>query len=741
MDGKLDLLQGRLMHTKYVLLTMLASLFCLFVSIALVAGAMGVLLCFLLTLLTAGVTALLFAVARVWKRGRRRWLNGMRAGGFGMASVLIAGGFLYSVLTLYRFGADRELLAGNDRYVVVIIPDGASLIQAKALLRHGLENPDQYADAFNDNFPNISRTFLTKGAFTANGISVWPSSSIPAHTGIMTGCYPRHTGVMGQRQFDSGRRRYTSYIGLGILSQRQILSRQAKTMYEYFPHSRSVDVLQVVNRGCSLYVPSTPEDELVAQRAIQVIDYAALLGRATRRSEIPRLLVVTLPGIDHLTHNSLLSDEKSMRAYLQTDKLVGEIFQAYRRAGIFDRTLFVLASDHGMGEVTNHVTLDNLMRDMRFTTYESFKWSVVPAWGSFEANGLRGTPGRFDRVYNALALWGGNSDALLYVKGQSRDGADQLNEHWRFRVGDEELQDYEIAGTRINIIERLLFYSPGVGLIFTNPEKNVFNVYGQSGVGTVRERRREGQLEFQYRVVSGRDPLRYAENPAIRTHLGSDVWLSDQQWISLTYLEHYPDALRRIAYSMQTPNAGTMHIVAADGWDFAPYYVAKRVLVGSHGSLNAEHSLVPIMFYGPGVRHGELPYARTVDILPTVLAYLGVHDARVDGRPLPIFSDEAKNRQSLNSASFVTSHCEDAQAIYLLRKGYASYDQQLVRMDKQSEQETVVLPSLKRAMPELQRRVDCEAKLLRIEGTKLILQQHFVGEGTDGQVFSYALSP
>jgi len=684
-------------------------------------GGMGAVL-YLVIAVAAGVVLLLAGgIGRLWRRGRFRALNGARAMILALLVLAGVGAWLYGSVEIYRFTTDRAELPIPDRYVAVIVVDGASLLQARELLYQGLADNTQYDRAVGDAFPNISKYFLTGGSFTACGVSVWPSSSIPAHTGIVTGCYPRTTGVMGQRQFNAKTRRYTSYIGLGILAHRVILERGVQTIGEQFRNVRSLDVVQVANRGCSLYVPSPPSDELAVQRLTQVMDLTALFGK----KQIPRIAVITLPDIDHLTHNNLVSDEKSIDLYLKTDRTVGEILDLYKRKGIFDKTLFVLAADHGMGEVHNHVTLDNLMHDMRFDTFQSLKWTAVPAWGSFEANAWLGTRGRFDRVYNCLPLWGGNSDGLLYVKGQQGERAS-----WDIAVTDAMLQHYAVGGAEIDIIHRLLGYSPGVGLIFTHPQQNTYNVYGHGGQGQILERVEQGRRVFSYQVVSGRDPLGYAEEPATAPFVKSGAWLDDQTWLRLTYLAHYPDAIRRIAFSFGHPNAAPMHIVAADDWDFTPYYVAKRVLVGSHGSLNAQQSLVPIMFHGPGIKRGELPYGRTVDILPTILAYFGQENANLDGRPLPVFTDETKNARLTTGAGCSTS---PLAAGYCLEAPYASYDRRIVRY--RDGKREVIIPSLRAALPQLQSQPNITVEYAGYQAPYLQLRIVYAGQKrADGRV-------
>lgn len=626
--------------------------------------------------------AVLGAVSR--RRPQRRTIA--RVAGIILAVFLVAESvFVYSYI--WRYAIDRDPLP-NDRYVVLVVADGASLEKAKEIFLEGVDGGD-YMKAANENYPMIARYFIREGAYTANGVSAWPSSSIPAHTAIITGSYPRHTDVVGQRQFSRAERKHTSYIGLGIFQQRNILRKERKTLYEFFPDSRSLVVLQVVNRGCSFFLPCSPSDHLAVQRISQVFGVSRVLGRLSGRTEMPRLLIVTLPDVDHLTHSQPMSGEKTKALYRDLERSVAAIMDLYRREGLYDKTLFVLAADHGMGEVDKHVTLDNLVHDLRFDSFASLKWSANPAWGSFEANTFVGLRYRFEHINNAVPLWGGNSDGALYIKGQKLDAnGNVLRESWDIKPSEESLHNYVVGGVRVDVIRRLLEYSPGIGLIFTNPAPGVFRIYGQNGLGLLEERNQGKGLEFRYTLLEGEDPLGI-RHPSAREAIRRGEWQTDARWLDHLYLEHNPDAFRRVSHSFGSNNSADLHIVAADGWDFTPYYASPHVLVGSHGSLNRDQSCVPIMFHGPEIEPVEMPYARTVDILPTILAYLGrdVRDLPLDGHVLPVFRGAPALPYDMGEPVSANG------TRYKLAGLYGSYDCQL--MVEREEGWSVGIPSLR----------------------------------------------
>ncbi|HET8743556.1 MAG TPA: alkaline phosphatase family protein [Gaiella sp.] len=80
-----------------------------------------------------------------------------------------------------------------------------------------------------------------------------------------------------------------------------------------------------------------------------------------------------------------------------------------------------------------------------------------------------------------------------------------------------------------------------------------------------------------------------------------------------------PDAVRRAVAALRCPNAGDVVVSAAAGWELADLAGKHHLGGGSHGSLDAGDSLVPVLTVGLG---DETP-ASVVDVAPLVLRYLG----------------------------------------------------------------------------------------------------------------------
>jgi hypothetical protein len=82
-------------------------------------------------------------------------------------------------------------------------------------------------------------------------------------------------------------------------------------------------------------------------------------------------------------------------------------------------------------------------------------------------------------------------------------------------------------------------------------------------------------------------------------------------------LEH-PDAPYRVAAALANPNAGELLVSAAEGWEFADLGGRHHTGGGSHGSLVAGDSIVPVLRIGV-----EAEIERITDVTPAVLSHLG----------------------------------------------------------------------------------------------------------------------
>jgi hypothetical protein len=82
-----------------------------------------------------------------------------------------------------------------------------------------------------------------------------------------------------------------------------------------------------------------------------------------------------------------------------------------------------------------------------------------------------------------------------------------------------------------------------------------------------------------------------------------------------------PDAVARAVAAVRCPNAGEVVVSAREGWEFRDLGGGHHLGGGSHGSLAATDSLVPVLT--AGLRPGAAPRS-VVDVAPLVLDHFGV---------------------------------------------------------------------------------------------------------------------
>ena len=97
----------------------------------------------------------------------------------------------------------------------------------------------------------------------------------------------------------------------------------------------------------------------------------------------------------------------------------------------------------------------------------------------------------------------------------------------------------------------------------------------------------------------------------------------------------YPDALRRIDGLMSSPRAGDVVVSAAPGWEYRDAGGSHHAGGGSHGSLHACDSLVPLITAGLEVVARDPEQPSITDLAPSVCAHFGL-GAAIRRRPSPV---------------------------------------------------------------------------------------------------------
>jgi predicted AlkP superfamily pyrophosphatase or phosphodiesterase len=255
--------------------------------------------------------------------------------------------------------------ARTDRYVIVVTVDGMVPATYTEPDAHGLKVP-------------VLRELARTGAASDGALSVFPSVTYPAHTSIATGAWPGTHGIVSNYAWDppeknqGGWRWYAEDIRVPTLWDRAAESgyttalvnwpvtvgaRATVVIPEYWRAGTSDDTKltrvlstpgvldEVAARHPDLWQRFTPPNV----RDSATIDVAVHLIE-TRR---PNVLFIHIWQTDDAQHATGLWSPESNAALEHADEQIGRLIDAAKRAGTWDRTILVVASDHGFGPVAS----------------------------------------------------------------------------------------------------------------------------------------------------------------------------------------------------------------------------------------------------------------------------------------------------------------------------------------------------------------------------------------------------
>lgn len=465
-------------------------------------------------------------------------------------------------------------------------------------------------DVFNELFaagrlPNIQKYIVTPGCIR-EAVSVFPSTTGPAHIPFLTGCLPATCNIPGIRWFDKklyeskghgsvfslgSHGRYRSYVGIETFRINSDMRNDIYTVFDIIPKSYSI--FNSINRGVGsrnltrimriwywYYGHMTDRwrfvDSSATEKVLKVIEKDF------------EFLFVVYPGIDEYSHLANPRDESALKQYDFLDASVGELVTKLKSLGKYEETLLWIVSDHGLSSTHTHFCVNTFLESRGIKTFYF--------------------PLTYRKDCVAANMVSGNSMTHVYFKNR---------ESWGDRTTVED-----VDGMYPNLLEELL----------SEPAVDIIALLNKDGEIVVRTKKGSATLsldgdEITY-TVDGNDPFGYDFADKALPLPGARVRkLLSRRFLSATLDSDYPDALYQIAHIFSSPRCGDLVISAAPGYDLRLKYETPEHKA-SHGSLHREHMLVPILC------NKKLPVQpiRTVDVFPTYLKMMGhVSPQNIDG--------------------------------------------------------------------------------------------------------------
>lgn len=439
-----------------------------------------------------------------------------------------------------------------------------------------------------------------------------PVASQPAVAAMYTGLYPRRTGVVSTIWFDRRTTAVHTLISYGQQRMNRILSANgARSLFEYAADAgrTSMTAMLMLTNGADWSLRSGaffwgnasaltalregrwfPDSRYVDDRTIsalltgRLLSYDNSLSNVLRhRKTLPDVTVVQLLGTDLYSHFPpafLRKREASMDEiqgyYARTvlDPLLGRIMEFLKRAGWYDRTVFVLISEHGFIKIRKLVPDALVDRSLS---------------GAFRLPG-------FSRTRR-------DSDAVVMI------GACTKEVYLKNRA----------IGRWTDPPRLLLDVKPAVDLLLSNPRlRGILNAMvvrkypGERSEG-IAEHGPWWTLDWRTYAESGMMKLDFLRALKPLSHLSS-------------YFQMGPFLAGGLTNQYTRDTAPDIKIVNRKGI----YFERDFTKYGHHGSFYPEDCYVPFWIAGPGLsrvlkgRYGLEEEASTLDLVPTVCGLLGI---------------------------------------------------------------------------------------------------------------------
>ena len=258
----------------------------------------------------------------------------------------------------------------------------------------------------------LLREMVRSGAHGAGMTGVFPTLTYPSHTSLATGVNPATHGITTNaapdpmQQNQQGWRWYAEDIRVPTLWD-AARSRGLRTALVWWPvtvgaradalvpevwRARTRDDIKLVRalstpgllaeveqRYPSLLegmVPPEVDDESITDVAVHVLETAR-----------PNLMLVHLLEVDRWQHRDGPLRGRSLPAIEKTDRMLRRLMEAARHAGIWEKTVLVVVSDHGFAAYRRTVRAGALLRQQGWVTVndkdevQSWKAYVVAGGG------------------------------------------------------------------------------------------------------------------------------------------------------------------------------------------------------------------------------------------------------------------------------------------------------------------------------------------------------------------------
>jgi hypothetical protein len=498
---------------------------------------------------------------------------------------------------------------------IFILVDGARADVFYEMLSRGL-------------LPNIDKHIAKRGVVVRDALTVFPSTTGPAHAPFLTGAFPGPLNIPGIRWFDRRKSSYQEYgplaclqferdyVGPEAFAMNQDMNKEIKTIYEKLKGRTTAAIFEPITRGADFVYPPLAHvmakvlgpikaftwehvDAFAARIFEMVYRTTAIIKGLKLPSEPPVFSSVYMPGVDEASHEHGPLSKQVRRSLQNVDRQVGLMARTLIDLDLYDETSIVLSADHGLRPTSLHFNLGKFLGTVGLDV-RSFPLTFLEGLGEFDA----------------CAAVSGNGMANVYLAAEGAEEKDHPFEYikhdWKRRPKLEDLENYNIRKGRVDVIDLMRHLLP-VQHVFVRENKATSHVYSRDGHGAIKKRRGN---EYRYDVIEGIDPLEY-DSVVEDGKIAYGEWLDEREWLSATCEAMFPDAPVQVSQLFESARAGDLIINSRMGWDLKPEMQPHH---GTHGGLHSAEMRVPLLVANSRYELRSDQPLRTPDVMDILLA-------------------------------------------------------------------------------------------------------------------------
>jgi len=304
----------------------------------------------------------------------------------GLAGAAVAAGALYKINSMKKYkDALKEALT---EHLIVISLDGFHSRDLEMI----------------QELPNV-KMLMEEGSYCSNVKSIYPSVTYACHASIITGNYPDKHGVYNNEKFQPGVKesqwnwydsdnKSTKLYDLAVEKGLKVgalfwpVMAGAKIQYnipEIWPvkegESQVPIILKYGTPKFALEAAALYGKVLKGKKQPYLNIFTSKTAKHMIKSKKPNLMLVHFTDVDHWRHKYGVFSNMAKEALKKTDKAIGDIIEATKKAGIYDNSTFIVIGDHAFIDVDHRICLNTAFRQAGLIDVNSN--NEVIAWRAY----------------------------------------------------------------------------------------------------------------------------------------------------------------------------------------------------------------------------------------------------------------------------------------------------------------------------------------------------------------------